>query len=503
MATQASDWKTLLIGLDCVPPDLLFDRFRDDLPVISALVDRGLSAPLTSTIPPITVPAWMCMMTGKDPGTLGIYGLRNRRNPDYDPMAIATSRDVRERKVWDFVGESGGRVILVGVPQTYPPAPVNGVLVSSFLAPGTESTFTHPPDLKTEIQRIAPGYMLDVPNFRSEDRRRILEDIHRMTAKRFRLFRHFLSTRDWQFAMMVEMGTDRIHHAFWRYLDETHRDYQPNSPYTDAIVDYYRAIDREIGLTLESVDAKTTVALVSDHGAKRIDGGFCVNEWLIERGDLVLKKTPAGVSDLDLRTVDWSQTRAWGEGGYYARIFLNVQAREPSGIVGKNDYERTRDEIADAIESVPGPDGRQLKTVAHRPDRIYRNLLGHPPDLIVHLDDLYLRSIGSVGHERLFIEGNDAGPDDANHAQEGIFVLAGPGIEPAHHDGINILDVAPTLLHRMGLESPGDLQGTDILAGASGAGDSTLTKPAVENAEVYSDEEQKAVEDRLRSLGYL
>ena len=94
-------------------------------------------------------------------------------------------------------------------------------------------------------------------------------------------------------------------------------------------------------------------------------------------------------------------------------------------------------------------------------------------------------------------------PDDANHAQEGIFVLAGPGIEPAHHDEINILDVAPTLLHRMGLESPGDLQGTDILAGASGAGDSTLTKPAAENTEVYSDEEQKAVEDRLRSLGYL
>ncbi len=502
MAASHLNRRMILIGLDCVPPELLFDRFRDDLPNITSLVDRGLSAPLKSTIPPITIPAWMCMMTGKDPGTLGIYGLRNRQAHDYRPLAVANARHVLEPTIWDTVGGAGGQVILVGVPQTYPPPKINGVLVSSFLAPSTESIFTHPPELKEEIARITPDYMIDVPDFRSDDRDRILADIHDMTEKRFRLFRHFLSTRDWRFAMLVEMGTDRIHHAFWRFLDETHRDHQPESPYANAILDYYRAIDTEVGQTLDLIDEETIVAIVSDHGAKRIDGGFCVNEWLIERGDLVLNQRPLTITPLQLDNIDWSRTKAWGEGGYYARIFLNVEDREPEGQIPKVDYERTRDAIAAAIESVPGPDGRTLATIAHRPDRIYRQVRGHPPDLIVHLDDLYLRSIGSIGHGRLFIEGNDAGPDDANHAQHGVFAVAGPGIDPKRIDEMDILDVAPTLLEQMGLGIPEDVQGRSVIAKVAHS-----SEPAAENAEetesVYTEEEQQAVEERLRSLGYL
>ena len=502
MATPLSK-KVILIGLDCVPPELLFDRFRDSLPNITALIDRGLSAPLTSTIPPITVPAWMCMMTSKDPGTLGIYGLRNRRSNDYRSMAVANARDVKEPKLWDWVGQAGGQVILVGVPQTYPPPGVNGVLVSSFLTPNTDSTFTHPPDLRDEVERITPGYMLDVPDFRSDNKERILRDIHTMTEKRFRLFRHFLSTRDWQFAMIVEMGTDRIHHAFWRYLDETHRGHQPDSPYADAILDYYRAIDAEVGRTLDLVDDDTTVAIVSDHGAKRIDGGFCINEWLIEKGYLTLKHQPSEVSAIDLDNIDWLKTRAWGEGGYYARIFLNVEEREPEGQIPQIDYEQIRDEIAAAIESVTGPDGRPLATVAYRPDRIYKQVRGHPPDLIVHLDDLYLRSIGSVGHNSLFIEGNDAGPDDANHAQQGVFAIAGPGIEPHRLSEMDILDVAPSLLAQMSLRIPDDLQGKSVIGDVTGPSSSRVDQANQDPENVYSEEEQQVLEDRLRALGYL
>ena len=377
------------------------------------------------------------------------------------------------------------------------------MLVSSFLTPDTDSTFTHPPNLRDEIKCITPGYMLDVPDFRSDDKDRILADIHAMTEKRFRLLRHFLSTRDWQFAMLVEMGTDRIHHAFWRHLDETHRDHQPDSPYSEAILDYYRAIDAEIGQTLAVVDDDTTVAIVSDHGAKRIDGGFCVNEWLIEMGYLALKHQPGGVSDLDLENIDWSRTRAWGEGGYYARIFLNVEEREPEGQIPRSDYEQIRDEIADAIESVTGPDGRQLATEAYRPDRIYRHVRGHPPDLIVHLDDLYLRSIGSIGHGRLYVEGNDAGPDDANHGQQGVFAIAGPGIESTRLPEMSILDVAPSLLGRMGIEIPGDLQGKSVVGDIVGQSAEVTDHVESKADDVYTEEEQRAVEERLRALGYL
>ena len=42
----------------------------------------------TAIIPPITVPAWMCMCTSQDPGSLGVYGFRNRTNYTYAGLGI-------------------------------------------------------------------------------------------------------------------------------------------------------------------------------------------------------------------------------------------------------------------------------------------------------------------------------------------------------------------------------------------------------------------------------
>ena len=131
--------KVLVIGLDSAPPELIFHRFVDDLPNIRSLLDSGPHGELNSTIPPITVPAWMSMMTGKDPGTLGFYGLRNRTDRSYSRMAIANSRLVRDDTLWDILSRAGRSVILVGVPQTFPPKPVNGCMITSFLTPDTSS----------------------------------------------------------------------------------------------------------------------------------------------------------------------------------------------------------------------------------------------------------------------------------------------------------------------------------------------------------------------------
>ncbi|MCS6939866.1 MAG: alkaline phosphatase family protein, partial [Roseiflexus sp.] len=68
----------LIIGLDCAEPSLVFDRWRADLPTLSRLMAEGVYGELESCIPAITVPAWSCMMSGRDPGELGIYGFRNR-----------------------------------------------------------------------------------------------------------------------------------------------------------------------------------------------------------------------------------------------------------------------------------------------------------------------------------------------------------------------------------------------------------------------------------------
>ncbi len=496
--------KLLIIGLDCAPPELVFERFLIDLPNIRRLVDSGTWGPLASTIPPITVPAWACMMTGKDPGTLGIYGLRNRIDRSYEAMQVADSQWVQEPCLWDLASAAGLSVILVGVPQTYPVRPVNGCLVSSFLAPSTSAEYTYPSELRQEIERVVPGYLLDVPNFRTDEKDRVLRQIHEMTRQRFQLTRHLLTSRPWDLAVHVEMGTDRINHAFWRDLDASHRKHDPNSPYRNAIRDYYRYLDGEIGRLVEAAGPSTVVMLVSDHGAKRIDGGICVNEWLLEKGYLHLHSQPGGVAQLEDCEVDWARTTAWGSGGYYARVFLNVVGREPQGSVAEGEYESTRDRIAGQLAQVPTPEGKPLNTVIHKPDRVYRNCAGVPPDLIVYFDDLYWRSVGTVGGRQLYARENDTGPDDANHAQNGIFALqsAGRAIGEERSD-LDILDVAPTALSVLGLPVPDDMHGRSLIPSCSTASPTAKPNPAASGLDGYSAEEKQVVEDRLRSLGYL
>ncbi|NIP35700.1 MAG: hypothetical protein GWN18_12080, partial [Thermoplasmata archaeon] len=53
------DRKLMLMGLDCAPPALIFDRMRGELPNLEALMGTGLYGPLRSTLPPITIPAWL------------------------------------------------------------------------------------------------------------------------------------------------------------------------------------------------------------------------------------------------------------------------------------------------------------------------------------------------------------------------------------------------------------------------------------------------------------
>jgi len=194
-----------------------------------------------------------------------------------------------------------------------------------------------------------------------------------------------------------------------------------------------------------------------------MDGGICVNEWLRREGYLVLREEPAGRVALTPDLVDWPRTTAWGEGGYYCRLFLNVAGREPDGVVAPEDFERVRAELKEKLEALGDPDGNPIGTVAHPPEELYAETNGVAPDLLVYFGDLYWRSVGQVGTGTVHVRENDTGPDDANHAHEGIYILAGPGVEPAGAEEAGILDVAPTLLELLGEPVPGEMEGASLL----------------------------------------
>jgi predicted AlkP superfamily phosphohydrolase/phosphomutase len=462
--------KVVVIGLDCAEPSLVFERYRGELPTLEGLMARGTWGKLRSCDPPITVPAWASMMSGKDPGVLGIYGFRNRADYSYDKLSFATGASVREPRVWDYLSQAGKDVIVIGVPQTYPPRPVKGVLVSCFLTPSLDSTYTYPPDLKQEIAQQVGTYMVDCPDFRTDDKARLKDDIYRMTEKRFALARHFLRTKPWDFFMMVEMGTDRIHHAFWKFTDPSHPQYQAGNAWENVIREYYHYIDARIAELLREVPDDAVVLVVSDHGAKSMDGGICINEWLIQQKYLTLKKYPEKLTKFEKLEVDWSRTQAWSEGGYYARVFLNVKGREPQGVVSQAEYEPLRERLAREIEAIPDDKGRPIGTRVYKPQDLYRRINGIAPDLFAYFGGLRWRSVGTVGHKAIQTFENDTGPDDANHAEEGIFILAGPNVAANRRlEGRQLMDITPTVLGLFGVPVPGDVQGRAIpMAGSPG-----------------------------------
>jgi predicted AlkP superfamily phosphohydrolase/phosphomutase len=254
--------------------------------------------------------------------------------------------------------------------------------------------------------------------------------------------------------MMVEMGMDRLHHVFWHHVDPTHPLYQPGNPFEDAFQRYYRALDDEVGSLLALLPEDAITIVMSDHGARPMMGGVCFNDWLIENGYLTLKDPVSEMTPIAKAPIDWGRTLAWGDGGYYGRLFLNVAGREPQGVIEPAQYETVRDELAAKLVAMPGPDGEPLGTSVHKPQDVYPEVRGVAPDLLVYFGDLGWRSVGAVGNRSVYTFENDIGPDGANHDRTGIFAMKGsPGQPTGNVEGLNLVDVGPTILSMYGIDA--------------------------------------------------
>lgn len=478
-----------VIGLDGVPPHLVFDAWRDRLPNLRRLMDRGAWGPLRSCHPPITVPAWASMFTGRDPGQLGLYGFRQRHGHRAAAPRLVDSSSVGAPRVWDLLSRAGWRSLLLGVPQTYPPPAIDGFVVSCFLTPSRARSYTYPESLAAEVERVVPGYVFDVDGFRDQDRRALLQRLYDKTEKHFRLARHLVRSKPWDFFAMVEMGPDRLHHGFWRHSDAQHPRHEAGSDLAAAIPAYYEFLDAQIGGLLADLDPDVRLLVVSDHGATRFAGGIFINEWLREKGYLTLRHLPPGAQPLQPEWIDWSRTRAWAEGGYSGRLYLNLRGRDHGGVVAPEDAEPLLCELIDGLGAIPDPFGRPLATEVLRPQAVYREVNGVAPDLLVYFGDLQWRALGSVGGGRIHSLDNDRGADDANHDWDGICIVRDGqrDLGGRRRVGWQIADIAPTILGWAGMEAEAGMAGT-----------------VIDTAKVrLAEDDQWEVRRRLEALGYI
>jgi predicted AlkP superfamily phosphohydrolase/phosphomutase len=316
--------------------------------------------------------------------------------------------------------------------------------------PAGAETITYPAELGVEVDALCGGWRDDLPDFRTRARDELYADLVALTDQHFLIARDWARRDDWDLLVFVTVVPDRVHHVFWG---------EPTPPEIPA---YYRHLDAEVGALLARLRPDDVVMVVSDHGAQTNHGYFALNEFLRRRGDLILRAEPTGLTPFAAELVDWPRTRAWADGGYVGRIYVNLRDREPQGLLPAAEVEAYLAALARDLAAVPGADGAPWHNRALRPCQLFAGERGVPPELFVVFDRLRIRALGSLGHSTLYPRDNDRGPDAANHAPHGICILRDGGGPRAAPADLTLYDVAPTLLAHLGLEAPAGLRGRAV-----------------------------------------
>ncbi|MEM3208058.1 MAG: alkaline phosphatase family protein [Halobacteria archaeon] len=511
--------RVLVLGLDGADWSIL-RPLLPELPNLRGLVESGLSGPLRSTLLPITPPAWSTFLTGRNPGAHGIFDHFKRKPGSYDIEPVHRGH-LAVPALWDLLAAAGVPQAWVNVPMSWPPPPVNGVVVSGWPAwPGSE--FTSPPEFARSLGDY-PLHATEVAAPGNLDR--FAEEQIRVIGARARALRLALgATPGWRFAMVHFEAPDETHHAC----------------YGDAgrMLPVYRALDGAVGEILGQAPSGTRVMVASDHGAAPLRWFLHLNPWLRERGLLRLRggagtALKAGLSRAGLtpeaayrlllrgglgglrrllpperergllsrlfisfRDVEWERTLAYSV-GYGGQVYLNRKGREPRGTVRDEDAEEVLARVEAGLWLMRDPEApRPLVTEVHRGRDIYSGPRARDgPDLLFLTEEM-----ATVGFGRFEFASSRplARPFGirSSHSMEGVVALAGPGIGRGSV-AADLRDCAPTILRLLGLGVPGEMEGRPL----AGEGDAAPPAPAAPAPVAQAD--HPAVLERLRRLGYL
>jgi predicted AlkP superfamily phosphohydrolase/phosphomutase len=262
--------RVLVIGLDGATWDLVKPWVQSGyLPQMARLTEEGSGGNLESTVPPVSPAAWSSFMTGKNPGKHGVFDFTVR---DFRGYGMRLAQRTPEPSLWALLSNQGRSVCVVNVPQTYPPEPVQGYLVTGLGTP-SERVFTHPAELSQRLRR--QGYQINTEvDLQRDGAERFVEDVQQVAERVTETSLGLMERLDWDLSVVVLRLTDEVAHFFWHWMDTEHPAHQPaDDLHRLAILRCYQKADELIGKLLEAVeDAETTVLIMSDHGFGRYTG---------------------------------------------------------------------------------------------------------------------------------------------------------------------------------------------------------------------------------------
>jgi predicted AlkP superfamily phosphohydrolase/phosphomutase len=516
--------RVFIFGLDGATLDLIRPYVEEGyLPNFARVMKEGMSGELESTIQPNTPTAWSSFMTGTNPGKHGVFNFRARRDDSYEVRPI-NGADSKGDTIWQIASAAGLRVASINQPMTFPPQPVNGIMISGWDAPGRDTQITYPKNLVDELEGKFGPYIIDT-GFRKIGMQQYdewLDELDRMNEQRNQVVDYVYHMEDWDIFSGVYVCLDRAQHVLWRLIDPNHPYYDAElaATYGDRILHYHKEMDAQLGRILNWLGDDSSLVILSDHGFGQIYYGLRINKLLADLGLFRLQpdaaeKVAAGENGTSL--VDWSQTKAYSF-GYHGQIFVNLKGREPQGIVEPGqEYEEVRQFIIAELEKLEDPytHGRLIPTI-YRPEDIYTGpYVRESADILFQPRDMLYRVMDGW----TYVDDAEAGVVSAlpwiqngAHRMNGTFMMWGPDVEQGKViQGARIIDVAPTILHYLNQPVPENMDGR-VLEEALDPSfmemnpvrrTSSFPPAAAGEESPYSEDEMEQINERLKSLGYI
>jgi len=539
--------KLMVIGLDGATYELILPWVQQgELPNFKRLISESAWAPLDSTRPPLTCPAWPVFYTGKNPGKIGVIDFIGGE----DGKKIISYSDIKGLAFWDIAASHGLRSIVINVPITYPPRIESGVLLSGMLTPPGKPCCSSEEMMRTINANVGEYIVdLDILTLSSFDRSKSLKLFYHMMEQRFKTAMFLRETEVHDLMILVFQGTDIVCHRLW------------NDP--AEVLKVYRRMDDYIGELSRSAEY---LVLMSDHGFAGYDRGIRINQFLFERGDLkrrkaghdsgfthgskeILEHRFGGNGDAGLKLINSINKFLWYSG--INRAFIKKMAgnekvlewlkhsvpsitkklipperfivdqqksvsylhssRTRSVCINRDkiphdkSFDSYKRELMNDLLSLKDPDtGRQIISRVYHNHELYKGPYRENfPDLFLETAPEYIvrGGFGKSLIEKFHVP-------KSSHGQEGIFLCKGPGIKPQRYDQyINIQDLAPTILYLLDLPVPRDMDGkvhADIMH-SSERKDSKYMEETVciHKSSNISRQEENELMAKLRAIGYM
>ncbi len=523
--------RVLIIGIDGGTWDVLGPACdRGLMPNLNRFRTEGAWGVLNSTHPPITPAAWTTLMTGMNPGHHGVPGFF-----DYDldkkQTSLTNSSSIRKETLWQKLARHGNKVVVVGVPMTYPPLKVNGILVSGLGTPSTRCRFSHPPEFQEEVLKQIPEFVFSAPFTRKGLRKvrnfaKYLEWHRKSSHHMVEILRMGMARVPWTVSMVVLRSFDEMMHHFWKLLDFS---WDTSSDPRDGLISrYFKELDEVIGMLLKlAEDNQAAVFTVSDHGGAAKLGTIYPNKILRNLGYLKLiprhrllwqqirhkfrrlnpfDHTPRHNPDDRVESIDFASSQAVVTG---VKSYADLYVQDVTAAAGQ-DSEKTKttliNELRQKLLQVKMPDGKPLFKMAATPHELYGELEegGHFPDLMIAPRDGYTLHALATSKESVKMAPKDSLSGD--HSPNGMIGATGPQFASKREMTANIADIAPTILAMLGLPVTKDMDGEIIQDAFRTPLSVNYEDPADTKAAEsyrYSDAEQDEINSRLANLGYL